>query len=133
MQIRGVSSAGRAPALQAGGRGFESRTLHPVNRAVSAQLSRFHPVYGPAVAPLTTAKRRSFRGPLARILARIGAAFNAGSNPSDGSSQRQEAPVLGVVRDPVIVHDREHADLNPEGGGDSEDLLPAHGAGSAPP
>src|SRR6266511_6288712 len=28
MKVRGVSSAGRAPALQVGGRGFESRTLH---------------------------------------------------------------------------------------------------------
>jgi hypothetical protein len=37
---RGVSSAGRAPALQAGGRRFDPGTLHPFTRADFSGLTR---------------------------------------------------------------------------------------------
>jgi hypothetical protein len=38
MRLRGVSSAGRAPALQAGGHRFDPGTLHRLNQLVEGLL-----------------------------------------------------------------------------------------------
>ena len=40
MRLRGVSSAGRAPALQAGGHRFDPGTLHRLNQLVEGPLRR---------------------------------------------------------------------------------------------
>src|SRR5436309_7578107 len=78
MPVRGVSSAGRAPALQAGGHRFDPGTLHHQK----ALLTRAF-VYGGANARAPSGNRTGTPAPGRRTKARTIAAIPSGTPTSD--------------------------------------------------
>src|SRR6266511_6245365 len=92
---RGVSSAGRAPALQVGGRGFESRTLHLQEVFICSGFSPIGFISGNSGASTVRADRRLLSSPVerGRVRASVDRSRVASGNGAGLSRQRSRVRV----------------------------------------